>query len=102
LVVSGVGSISRYHVHVVETVGLPPRDAFLRGEGPYDILSLSGLIIDGRVHAHIVLCDTQKAIGGHLEEGCRILSFGAVVLADLPGVELTAWDAVGKFGRAGR
>jgi predicted DNA-binding protein with PD1-like motif len=97
LVLSGVGSVNRYHIHVVATPGLPPRDELIRGEGPFDILSLSGLIIDGRVHAHITLSDTEKAIGGHLEEGSRILTFAVVALAEMPGIDLAGWDRVGEL-----
>jgi hypothetical protein len=97
LILSGVGSINRYHIHVVETPELPPRDVFLQGEGPYDILSLTGMILDGRVHAHITFSNAEKAMGGHLEEGCRILTFGVVILADTPDADLTGWDQVGKL-----
>lgn len=97
LILSAIGSISCYHVHAVATVSFPPRDAFLKGEGPFDILSLTGLIIDGRVHAHITFSNTDKAMGGHLEEGCRILTFGMVLLAETAGIDLTDWDRVGQF-----
>ena len=92
LILSGVGSISRYHVHVVKTSNIPPGDVFFQGEGPYDILSITGMVMDGRVHAHITLSNTEKAMGGHLEEGCRILSFGVVMLAQTDGMDLTDWD----------
>jgi predicted DNA-binding protein with PD1-like motif len=96
-VLSGVGSVSRYRVHVVETVNLPPGDVFFGEEGPYDILCITGLVIDGRVHAHITLSDTQKALGGHLEEGCRILTFGVVLIAEIAETVLTDWDRPGQL-----
>ncbi len=97
VILNGVGSINRYHVHVVETPNLPPRDVFIRGEGPFDILSLSGLIIDGRVHAHIAFANAEKAMGGHMEEGCHILTFGAVILAETPDAHFTDWDRIGHL-----
>jgi predicted DNA-binding protein with PD1-like motif len=97
LILSAIGSISRYHVHTVVTASFPPSDTFLQGEGPFDILSLTGLILDGRVHAHITFSDTEKAMGGHLEEGCRVLSFGVVLLAETSGIDLTGWDGIGQF-----
>jgi len=97
LVLSGVGSINRYRVHVVKTPHLPPGDIFFQGEGAFDVLSVTGMIADGRVHAHITFCDTEKALGGHLEEGCRILSFGVVVLAETEAVDLTDWDRLGPL-----
>jgi predicted DNA-binding protein with PD1-like motif len=96
-ILSGVGSVSRYRVHVVETINLPPGDVFFGEEGPYDILSITGLIIDGRVHAHITLSDAQKVLGGHLEEGCRILTFGVVLIAEIAETVLSDWDRLGQL-----
>ncbi len=96
-ILSGVGSVSRYHVHVVETTHLPPGDIFVEEEGPYDVLSITGLIIDGRVHAHITLSNKEKAVGGHLEEGCRVLTFAVVILAETPEATLTDWDTTGQL-----
>ena len=92
LILTGVGSISRYHVHVVETTNLPPGDVFFRGEGAFDILSINGLVLDGRVHAHITFSNTEKALGGHLEEGCTVLTFGVVVLAETEKMDFADWD----------
>src|SRR5213595_1384645 len=71
VILNGIGSLSRYHVHVVKTTQLPPGDTYFEGEGPFDILNVTGFILDGRVHAHLTFSNTEKAMGGHLEEGCR-------------------------------
>jgi len=97
VIVSGVGSLSRYRVHVVKTTELPPGDVFFDGEGPFDILALTGAVLDGRVHAHITFSNTEKALGGHLEEGCRVLTFAVAVIAETPDVEMTDWDRVGPL-----
>lgn len=97
VILSGIGSLSRYHVHVVDKPELPTRDAFFGAEGPFDILSVTGLIIEGRVHAHITLSNTERAVGGHLEEGCRVLTFAMVIIADTPDVVLRGWDQVGTL-----
>ena len=97
VIIGGVGSLSRYRVHVVETNNLPPGDVFFEGLGPLDILALSGAVIGGRVHAHITFSNTEKAMGGHLEEGCRILTFGIAVIAETPDADLTDWDRVGSL-----
>jgi len=96
LVLAGVGSVSQYRLHVVKTTNMPPGSLIFNGEGPYDILSLTGLIIDGRIHAHVTLSDAEQAIGGHLEEGCKVLSFAVVVFAETPNVRYTDWDKVGE------
>jgi hypothetical protein len=34
------------------------------------------------------------AMGGHMEPGCRVLTFAMVALAETPGVDLSDWDRV--------
>ena len=65
-ILSGVGSLDRYHFHVVKTTNMPPGNTFVRGEGPVDILSVAGLVVNGEVHAHITFSTTELAMGGHL------------------------------------
>ena len=98
LILGAMGSVRRYHVHVVETDTLPPKDVFLKGEVPLDILSLNGVIMNGRVHAHISFSGTKLTMGGHLEEGCQILSFGQVWLITAADADLTDWDRIGRIG----
>lgn len=90
----GAGSASRYSVHVVESTNMPPGDIFFEKTGPFDILDVTGLIIEGRVHAHIVLSNTTGACGGHLEEGTRVLTFAVIVIADTPEADLRDWDSL--------
>ncbi len=97
VVLTGIGSVSRYRVHVVRTTNLPPGDTFFEDEGPYDILSITGYVLDGRVHAHITLSNKEQAAGGHLEEGCRVLTFAVITLADTDAPSLADWDRVGPL-----
>ncbi|MBD3306075.1 DUF296 domain-containing protein [candidate division KSB3 bacterium] len=97
LIVNGTGSVSSYHYHVVDSLELPPAEAFPQGEKPCDIVSMSGLIIDGRVHAHVTFCNKHHAFGGHLEEGCRVLTFTVIVLAETPDIRYTDWDTIGAL-----
>jgi len=94
LIVSGIGSLKRYHYHVVETTRLPPGNVFPKGEGAYDLLHVTGVIADGRVHAHLTFSDREKAMGGHLEEGCQVLTFAVVALVEAPGLQIADWDRV--------
>ena len=97
----GVGSLTSYHVHVVSSTELPPENAFVRGEGPFDILAITGHVLGGRVHAHLTFADAERAMGGHLEPGCRVLTFAIVALAELRGTDLARWDRVGALADAG-
>ena len=96
-ILSGVGSLDRYHFHVVKTTNMPPGNTFVRGEGPFDILTVTGLVVAGEVHAHITFSNTELAMGGHLEEGCRVLTFAVVVMAEALDVDLNGWDRPGPL-----
>lgn len=98
VILNGIGSLTRYHVHVVKTTNLPPGDVFWEGEGPFDILNITGFVIDGRVHAHLTFSNTEMAMGGHMEEGCRVLTFSLITIAETPGASFTDWDKVGPLG----
>ncbi|MDP8908653.1 MAG: DNA-binding protein [Chloroflexota bacterium] len=94
VIVTGIGSLTSYHFHVVSSTDLPPENAFVQGEGAYDILNVNGYVFDGRVHAHITFSDTEIAMGGHLEEGCRVLTFAIITIAEVSATGLGEWDTV--------
>ena len=78
------GSLTSYHVHVVNN---------MKGKGPYDILSVTGAVIDGRLHPHLTFADSKKAMGGHLEEGSLVFTFGVVTLGVFEeGISLDQFD----------
>lgn len=93
VILSGVGSVASYHYHVVGTSELPPENLFERGDAPLDIVNVNGMILDGRVHAHVVFSNRAAALGGHMEPGCRVLTFAVVVVLVLDGAELGGWDS---------
>lgn len=82
VIVNGIGSISSYHVHVIETVQIPPGNTFIRQDGPYDLNSVQGFIIEGKVHAHILFSNDRHTFGGHLEEGTTAHTFCVVTICD--------------------
>lgn len=94
VILSGLGSVVSYHFHVVDSFVNPPREVFPKGEQPCDIVNINGFVIDGRVHAHITISDAKVAFGGHLEEGCKILTFGVVTMAEMADADFTDWDAI--------
>lgn len=84
IIVSGIGSTTSYHIHVVESQKLPPGNVYFKKDEPFDIVNMQGYIMDGRVHAHISLGDaeTGNQFGGHLEKGCNILTFCVVTIIE--------------------
>lgn len=91
--IGGAGSLASYHFHVVRTTNLPPGNTFIEGVGAFDILTVTGAIAAGQVHAHITFSTPHVAMGGHLEEGCEVLTFALVTIAEIPDADLTGWDS---------
>lgn len=96
IIVGGVGSVSAYHFHVVSTTQNPPLEIYPRAEAPADIISMSGFILDRKVHAHIAFSNDRVAYGGHLEKGSRVLTFSTIVLAKISN-DIKGWDQIGKI-----
>lgn len=92
VILTGFGSVRHSHVHVVMSSDLPPVESYPKSTQPLDIVTVGGMIIDGRVHAHIGFSDERNGFGGHLEEGCLALTFTVVALADLGDLMLSSWD----------
>ncbi len=91
-IVSGAGSLTSYHVHAVGNTTFPPKNVYTRGQGPWDLLTVTGYVIDGRIHAHVTIVDDKRAFGGHLEPGARVFTFAIVTFA-----ELEAGASLGRF-----
>jgi predicted DNA-binding protein with PD1-like motif len=89
---SGIGSVSQFRVHVVKSTALPPGSEIFGAEGSYDLDSLMGFVIAGRVHVHIVLSDTGSTVGGHLEAGTIALTFCSLVFAETAATDTSALD----------
>lgn len=90
IVLSGIGSLSQARLHVVATNDYPPRDLFLDLPGPLEIINYGGVIANYEPHLHIGLLDGQRRYyGGHLEDGCRILTLSEFSILRLPGLRLT-------------
>jgi predicted DNA-binding protein with PD1-like motif len=92
VIIGGAGSLARYHFHVVRTTNLPPGNTFIEGVGAFDILTVTGAVSNGNVHPHITFSTPHVAMGGHLEEGCEVLTFALVAIAETPDADLTGWD----------
>lgn len=83
---SAIGTLDYCVMHMVMTTGYPPVEHFARWDDkPLEVTSIDGLIASGVPHLHMVVSDHEKAYSGHLEEGCRILYLGEVVIVELEG-----------------
>jgi predicted DNA-binding protein with PD1-like motif len=84
VILSGIGSVSEYHYHVVSDKNLPPAEEFPKASVPMDLTSVQGYILNQRVHAHITLSDENSVVGGHLEPGTKALTFIIITIGVLP------------------
>ena len=91
---SGVGSAMTTHLHVVSNRSFPSKNTFLDNENASaDIISMNGHVINGKIHAHMTLADTDKSFGGHLEKGTRVFTFAIITIGVLPdSVDMSRYD----------
>ena len=94
VILMGMGSVKCYHFHVVDSAVNPPTEQFPKSDSAADIVNINGLVIAGRVHAHITFTDSKVAFGGHLEEGCKVLTFNVIALAEVDDADFTDWDKI--------
>lgn len=84
VILSAIGSVTGYHYHVIHNTTFPTRNEFIENKNaPADICSMNGYIVDGRVHAHITFSNSEKAFGGHLEEGTTVFTFAIITIGVL-------------------
>lgn len=77
-IVSAVGSVSSMKVRIADGKTIVGDDQ------NREVLSLSGTLINGKIHAHIVAISTRMdVIGGHLMEGCIVHTTMEITLLDL-------------------
>jgi len=83
VILSGIGSVYQYHVHSVDNAKFPSRNVFNLEKKPSDLVSVSGYIIEGRVHAHIGVSDGKTSAGGHLEPETKVFTFCIITIGIL-------------------
>ena len=83
VILTGIGSVTNFHIHVVDNSTFPSKNVFIKKDIPMDVTNITGYIVDGRVHCHITLSDENMAIGGHLEPGTRVFTFCIITIGIL-------------------
>lgn len=81
VVVSGVGTLKTCRMHYITACDFPGRDEFYTLEKPLELLSLSGIIADGKPHLHITVSyGEHEVFGGHLEEGSEVMYLAEIAI----------------------
>lgn len=89
VILTGFGSLTDVCVTGVLGPEFPPL-RFYRRRAPrgVEIIGMSGVVADYHVHCHLTLSDRTRAFGGHLEEGCRVLSLAEIAVLKLGGLRM--------------
>jgi predicted DNA-binding protein with PD1-like motif len=83
-IISCVGSLARAALRLAGNGG----GTIL--EGPFEIVSLSGTLSPQGPHLHIAFADSLgRVTGGHLLEGCRVLTTVEIIVGILPDVRFS-------------
>lgn len=89
VVISGIGTLDKSTMHMITTTGYPVGEFFdRRDDEPLELVVIQGFIADGVPHLHTVLSNKLDTYAGHLEEGCRALYLGEVVILEVFGPDL--------------
>lgn len=84
VILSGIGSVRGYAIHVVSNRTFPSKNMYVKNPtAPADLTSINGYVIDGRVHAHVTLALADMALGGQLESGTEVFTFAIVTVGVL-------------------
>ena len=83
VVVEGHATLDRVNLHRVVSTTFPVVEQYETLEGPYELASIDGLLIDGELHAHIVVAAPDRVAGGHLHQGTRVLYLAEIVVVAL-------------------
>ncbi len=88
IVTSGIGAAYHMRWHHIKNTDDRPTDMIHELDGPMEISSIGGLVIDGKPHLHCAFADHDRAFVGHLEEGCKIQYVGEISMIELLDVDL--------------
>ena len=89
VVLTGIGSLTFGRIHSVVTNDMPPTDRIFELTGPLEVVGFRGIIADYEPHIHISLMDKDcHFYGGHLEEGCTVLTLSEVSLLRVPDLRI--------------
>jgi hypothetical protein len=98
VVMSGIGSLRRFHYHYIKDTADEPTDVFEVIEGPLELAALQGLVLEGKPHLHAVVSEAgTKTYSGHAEgEGSEVQYLVEVSILEVKDIKLGR--RAGKYG----
>ena len=84
VILTGIGSLRKLHVHYISTTTDKPEDIFKVIEQPLELLCLQGLILEGKAHLHVAASgQCSQTYTGHLEEGSEVQYLAEISILEI-------------------
>jgi predicted DNA-binding protein with PD1-like motif len=85
---SAVGSVQKLIYHRPTDMGQAANDETLTVNAPMEVGSLTGSVIDGQAHFHIIAVGPEGVYGGHMEPGTEVMYLFEIVMIELADCDL--------------
>lgn len=89
VVMSGIGAMRKVGYHAITTTEDIATNKYMTVEGPIELGSIQGLIIDGEPHLHISSADLKYSYIGHLENDTEVQYLAEITIAEILGLNIT-------------
>lgn len=89
ILLSAIGSLRKACLHFITNTDDLAVNQFTTLEGPIELSSAQGLIIDGVPHFHLTISEPGKAYAGHMEPGCEVQYLAELAILELKDLPLT-------------
>jgi predicted DNA-binding protein with PD1-like motif len=91
VVISGIGTLKSCKLHCITGTSFPPAEEFITlQDEPLELVSLQGIIADGKPHLHAVVSRGFKQnYSGHLEDSCEVLYLAEILIIPFENKKLT-------------
>lgn len=83
VLVEGHATLDPVALHRVTSTAFPIVEGYETLDGPWELVSLGGLLVNGELHAHAAVADEHRTAGGHLHSGSRVLYLAEIVVIAL-------------------
>jgi len=98
VVMSGIGSLRRFHYHYIQATTDEPSDVYEIIENPLELAALQGIILEGKPHLHAVVSEAgTKTYSGHVEdEGSEVQYLVEISILEVKDIKIGR--RAGKYG----
>jgi uncharacterized protein len=85
---SAIGTLQKAYYHRITTTDQKMADEILCVEGPMELSSVDGIVVDGEPHLHMVFSDLKETFSGHLEEKSEVCYLAELAFGEIKGLAL--------------